>query len=88
MLIVGRCTRANAPGGEAAQAGRTHAKGWGNGSFAACLLKFPFMTWKIMAGIHWEALKLRLKGARFRRSPAPPKPVSYRDEGAALEPGE
>ena len=59
-----------------------------NGSLAACLLKFPFMTWKIMAGIHWEALKLRLKGARFRRSPAPPKPVSYRDEGGiSLEAG-
>ena len=84
MLIVSRCTRANAPGGEAAQAGRTHAKGWGNGSFAACLLKFPFMTWKIMPGIHWEALKLRLKGARFRGSPALPKT----DQGAALEPGE
>jgi DUF1365 family protein len=55
---------------------------------AACLLKIPFMTWKITAGIHWEALKLRLKGARFHKSPAPPKPVSYRDEGAALEPGE
>jgi DUF1365 family protein len=55
---------------------------------AACLLKIPFMTWKITAGIHWEALKLRLKGARFHKSPAPPKPVSYRDERAALEPGE
>ena len=60
----------------------------GNGSLAVCLLKFPLMTWKIMAGIHWEALKLWLKGARFRRSPAPPKPASYRDAGAAPEPGE
>ena len=46
------------------------------------------MTWKIMAGIHWEALKLWLKGARFHKSPPPPKPASYRDEGAALEAGE
>ena len=47
------------------------------------------MTWKITAGIHWEALKLWLKGARFRRSPAPPKPVSYRDERCQrCEPGE
>jgi DUF1365 family protein len=44
------------------------------------------MTWKIMPGIHWEALKLRLKGARFRGSPA--QPIGYRDEGAALKPGE
>lgn len=55
---------------------------------AGCLLKFPLMTWKIMAGIHWEALKLWLKGARFRKSPAAPEPVSYRDQGVAMEPGE
>ena len=55
---------------------------------AACLLKFPLMTWKIVAGIHWEALKLWLKGARFRRSPPAPAPASFRDHGAAMEPGE
>jgi DUF1365 family protein len=57
-------------------------------SLAASLLQFPLMTWKIMAGIHWQALKLWLKGARFHRSPPPPKPASYRDEAAAFEPGE
>jgi DUF1365 family protein len=57
-------------------------------ALAICLLKIPFMTWKITAGIHWEALKLWLKGARFRKSPAPPKPVSYRDEAAVPGPGE
>lgn len=35
----------------------------------ACLIKFPFVTLKIIAGIHWEALKLWLKGARFHPSP-------------------
>ncbi|MCA0033659.1 MULTISPECIES: DUF1365 family protein [unclassified Mesorhizobium] len=30
----------------------------GTAQLAACLLKFPAMTWKIVAGIHWEALKL------------------------------
>ena len=60
----------------------------GTARLAACLLKFPFMTWKIVAGIHWEALKLWLKGARFRSSPPLPEPVSYRDRGAAFEPGE
>lgn len=54
---------------------------------AACLLKFPLMTWKIMAGIHWEALKLWLKGARFHKSPPAPAAASFRDHGA-LEPGE
>jgi DUF1365 family protein len=57
-------------------------------ALAICLLKIPFMTWKITAGIHWEALKLWLKGARFRKSPAPPKPVSYGDGRAVPEPGE
>jgi DUF1365 family protein len=60
----------------------------GTKSLAVCLLRFPLLTWKIMAAIHWEALKLWLKGARFRKSPPPPKPVSYRDEADALEPGE
>lgn len=63
------------------------AKNLGTAALSACLLKFPLMTWKIVAGIHWEALKLWLRGARFHRSPPPPKPVSYRDEGA-FEPGE
>jgi uncharacterized protein len=57
-------------------------------ALARCLLKMPLLTWKIMAAIHWEALKLLLKGARFHKSPEPPKPVSYRDEGAAPEAGQ
>lgn len=60
----------------------------GTSQLATCLLKFPLMTWKIVAGIHWEALKLWLKGARFRSSPPAPELTSYRDQGAAFEPGE
>lgn len=48
-------------------------------TLARCLLRFPFMTLKVMAGIHWEALKLWLKGARFRTSPPAPETASYRD---------
>ncbi|MER9584491.1 hypothetical protein NKJ01_21430 [Mesorhizobium sp. M0276] len=45
------------------------------------------MTWKIAAGVHWEALKLRRKkGARFRSKPL--IAVSYRDQATAFEPGE
>jgi DUF1365 family protein len=29
----------------------------------------PLMTFKVIVGIHWEALKLWLKGARFYKSP-------------------
>ncbi len=61
-------------------------------TLAACLLKFPLMTWKIMAGIHWEALKLWLKGARFRSSPPAPATSSHIDGGGfgrgEMQPGE
>jgi hypothetical protein len=35
-------------------------------------LSYPLLTLKVIGGIHWEALRLRLKGARFHRRPAPP----------------
>ncbi|MEO0543101.1 MAG: DUF1365 domain-containing protein [Pseudomonadota bacterium] len=43
------------------------------------LLQLPFMTLKVVAGIHWEALKLWLKGAKFHSRGKPPAPVSYED---------
>lgn len=36
------------------------------------VLRMPWMTVKVVAGIHWEALKIWLRGARFHRKPAPP----------------
>jgi DUF1365 family protein len=37
----------------------------------------PLMTVKVMAAIHWEALKLWIKGVRLTRQPAPaPEPVT------------
>lgn len=51
-------------------------------SLAAFLVRFPFMTLKVVAGIHWQALRLWLKGARFHKSPPPPALSSYRDTGA------
>lgn len=35
-------------------------------------LRYPMMTAKVMAGIHWEALGLWRKGAPFHRRPPPP----------------
>lgn len=32
----------------------------------------PLLTWKVTFGIHWEALKMMLKGARYRHRGAPP----------------
>ncbi|WP_156398611.1 DUF1365 family protein [Mesorhizobium sp. Root102] len=60
----------------------------GTAPLAACLLKSPLMTWKIVAGIHWEVLKLWSRGARFRPNPPITEPVSTRDQETAFEPGE
>jgi len=41
------------------------------------LLRMPWMALKVVAGIHWEALKLWLRGAGYRPKPAPlPQDVS------------
>lgn len=50
-------------------------------SILACLLQIPFLTWKIVGGIHYEALKLWLKGMRYVPRPAPPPSASFRDQG-------
>jgi uncharacterized protein len=42
-------------------------------------LPMPFMTLKVVAGIHWEALKLWLKGVALQTRPAPPAPFSFAD---------
>ncbi|OCW58922.1 DUF1365 domain-containing protein [Hoeflea olei] len=49
-------------------------------SILACLLQFPLLTWKIVGGIHYEALILWLKGMRHVPRPAPPPRASFRDE--------
>ena len=36
---------------------------------ARMTVKIPFLTLKVIAGIHWEALKLWLKGAKFHSQP-------------------
>jgi uncharacterized protein len=50
---------------------------------AECI-RAPLMTLKVVAGIHYEALKLWLKGARYHPIPAAPQAVSYTD--TALKP--
>lgn len=37
------------------------------------LLTNSFMTFKVIAGIHWEALKLWIKGAKYISRPTPPE---------------
>lgn len=50
-------------------------------SISACLLQIPLLMWKIVGGIHYEALKLWFKGMRLVPRPAPPPTASFRDQG-------
>jgi uncharacterized protein len=56
-------------------------------NFMAHMVRIPFLGLKIVAGIHFEALKLWLKGAKFRRSPPPPVAASF-DHKMPTVPGE
>lgn len=47
-----------------------------DGPLSRAFFSVPFLTLKVIAGIHWEALKLLLKGARYHHKPAAPRPVS------------
>lgn len=48
-----------------------------DGALLKAFLSHPLMTLKVIAAIHWEALKLWRKGARFHRlPPAPSQPVT------------
>ena len=44
---------------------------------AGTFLRHPLLTLKVIAGIHWEALLLWLKGMKItQRPPQPDQPVS------------
>jgi DUF1365 family protein len=42
-------------------------------AIAGQVLRMPLMTLKVVAGIHWEALKIWLRGGRFHGKPAAPE---------------
>jgi uncharacterized protein len=44
-----------------------------DGTIVGQVLRMPGATLKVVAAIHWEALKIWLRGARFHRKPAPPE---------------
>lgn len=52
------------------------------------ILKTGGLTWKIMAGIHYEALFLWLKGMSIRPRPAAPEPISHTQRKETLVAGE
>lgn len=50
-------------------------------------LAIPFLTVKVVGGIHWEALKLWVKGMRLRLRPKPPAdPISVIAPSSTIEP--
>lgn len=54
----------------AALSGRRRALS--NGSLLGVLATYPLLTLKVIAAIHWHALRLWLKGIRLRPRPHPP----------------
>lgn len=44
-----------------------------DGAILRQVLTMPAMTLKVVAGIHWEALKIWLRGAKFHPKPPPPQ---------------
>jgi DUF1365 family protein len=43
-----------------------------NGGILRACLRRPLGSRRVLALIHWQALKLAIKGARYRARPAPP----------------
>jgi hypothetical protein len=64
-------TRAQAPILDATLAGERRALT--DGALLRQVAAMPWMTLKVVAGIHWEALKIWLRGGTFHHKPAPPE---------------
>jgi uncharacterized protein len=56
------------------------------GAILSALARVPLLTLKVVGGIHWEALRLWIKGMRLTPRPAAPPPVSIAD-GVFARPG-
>ncbi len=53
---------------------------------AGAFVRHPLLTLKVVAGIHWEAVKLLAKGLRLKRKPAPPaQAISIRRADSARQ---
>jgi DUF1365 family protein len=70
-------------GGRTVMAGRLELRRLplSDAALAKALLRYPLMTVQVTAGIHWEALKLWLRGARVWTKP-PFDPEAARGEPA------
>jgi DUF1365 family protein len=57
------------------------------GKILRLVARIPHLTLKIVAGIHWEALKLWIKGVRYIARPQAPEPTSAWKDGRRTSPG-
>lgn len=57
------------------------------GKILRLVARIPHLTLKIIAGIHWEALKLWIKGVRYIPRPQAPEPTSAWKDGRRTSPG-
>lgn len=49
-----------------------------DGALLRAFFMIPFLTLKVIGGIHWEALKIWLKGVTLKKRPPPPRaPISF-----------
>jgi DUF1365 family protein len=70
LRVVIRQSEQGEPRLIASQIGR--ARSLTDRALLRALLRTPLMPFKVMAAIHWQALKIWLRGARFHRKPPPP----------------
>jgi DUF1365 family protein len=54
---------------------------WSDAALLSLLATHPLMTLKVIAGIHWEAMRLWLKGVKLVRRPAPPQDLVSLESG-------
>jgi DUF1365 family protein len=65
--------REDAPGGPLLVASQAAGRvAWSDRALLAAFFRYPLMTAKVMGAIHWEALRLWIKGAKYHPRPAPP----------------
>jgi len=57
------------------------SRDWSTGALARLLLEMPFTPLKVITAIHWQALKIFLRGAKFHSVPTQPHDAVIAGEG-------
>jgi uncharacterized protein len=86
ISVVIRTNDANGPVLLASLSGA--AREFTDATLLGLLFRQPFLTLKVTAAIHWEALKLWLKGVGLRQKPPPPKSPVTVVRGEATSPAD